>query len=106
MAPNLPRRAIITVTSAQAPLHGGNPTGMFISEAMHPYNVFKKAGFEVDLSSETGSYHVDWLSEQPDFLNGSDVTEWTDLKSEFRQKLSHMLKAENVDSSKVSVSRA
>ena len=78
---------------------------MFISEAMHPYNVFKEAGFEVDLASETGSYYVDWLSEQPDFLNGSDVPEWTDLESEFRQKLSHMLKAEDVNPSKVSVAR-
>jgi putative intracellular protease/amidase len=44
----LPRRAITTVTPATAPLHEGNPTGMFVSEALHPFQVFRKAGFEVD----------------------------------------------------------
>lgn len=101
MAPSIPRRALIAVTSAEAPLHQGHPTGVFIGEAMHPFNVFRSAGFEVDISSETGKYHVDWLSEQPSFLNGDDVTEWKDLNSEFRKKLDHMPKAEDVDSSKV-----
>jgi putative intracellular protease/amidase len=104
MAPNPPRRALIAVTSAQAPLHGGDhPTGLFIGEAMHPFNVFTKAGFEVDLASETGKYYVDWLSEQPSFLSGNDVTEWEDLKSDFRQKLDNMTKAEDLDSSKVNL---
>jgi hypothetical protein len=59
--------------------------------------------FEVDFASEAGKYYVDWLSEQPSFLAGSDVTEWNDLNSEFRKKkLDHMPKAEDVDSSKVS----
>lgn len=102
MGPNLPRRALIAVTSAHAPLHQGHPTGLFIGEAMHPFNVFTKAGFEVDLASETGKYYVDWLSEQPSFLNGSDVPEWNDLQSAFREKLDHMPKAEDVDSSRVS----
>jgi len=70
---------------------------------MHPFNVFTKAGFEVDLTSETGKYYVDWLSEQPSFLAGADITEWNDLKSAFRQKLDNMPKAEDIDSSKVSL---
>ena len=76
---------------------------MFIGEALHPFNVFRKAGFEVDLASETGKYSVDWLSEQPAFLNGSAVSQWNDLHSEFREKLDHMPKAEELDSSKVSL---
>jgi len=100
MAPNLPRRVLIAVTSAQAKLHGEHQTGVFIGEALHPFNVFTKAGFEVDFASETGKYYVDWLSEQPTFLAGSAVTEWNDLNSEFRKKLDHMPKAEDVDSSK------
>jgi putative intracellular protease/amidase len=32
----------------------GHTTGVFIGEALHPYNVFTAAGFEVDLASETG----------------------------------------------------
>lgn len=103
MVSNLPRCALIAVTSAEAPLHEGHPTGMFIGEALHPFNVFRKAGFEVDLASETGKYSVDWLSEQPAFLNGSAVSQWNDLHSEFREKLDHMPKAEELDSSKVSL---
>ena len=103
MVSNLPRCALIAVTSAEAPLHEGHPTGMFIGEVLHPFNVFRKAGFEVDLASETGKYSVDWLSEQPAFLSGSAVSQWNDLHSEFREKLDHMPKAEELDSSKVSL---
>ena len=59
-----PRRAIIAVTSAHASLFDGkHTTGLFIGEALHPFNVFKKAGFEVDFVSVTGKYTPDWLSE-------------------------------------------
>ena len=100
MAP-LPRRVLIAVTGATAILHGEHKTGLWINEAMHPYNVFIEAGFEVDLSSETGKYHVDWMSEQPGSLEGADDKEWNDLNSGFRKKIDNMPKAENLDSSKV-----
>lgn len=86
----LPRRAIISITSATAPLHEGHATGLFISEALHPYNVFKSAGFEVDLVSEKGTYVADWLSLQPDFLSGEDKAQYEDLNGEFRKKLDNM----------------
>ncbi|KAL7796284.1 class I glutamine amidotransferase-like protein [Trichoderma afarasin] len=90
MAP-LPKRAVITVTSAKADLFNGKETtGVFISEALHPFRVFRDAGFEVDLVSETGKYTPDWLSLQADFLNGSDKEMYDDLQSEFRQKLDNM----------------
>jgi D-lactate dehydratase len=98
---SLPRRALIAVTSASAPLHGDNLTGFFISEGMHPYNVFVKAGFEVDFVSEKGTYVPDWLSQQPDFLNGDDKKVWEDVNSEFRTKLDGMLRSDQVDPSKV-----
>lgn len=95
-----PRRAIISVTSAHAPLHHGNETGLFISEALHPFNVFKNAGFEVDLVSTTGTYVPDWLSLQPDFLPENDRKQWEDINGEFRKKLDNMMKPEGVDASK------
>ncbi|KAI1171933.1 class I glutamine amidotransferase-like protein [Nemania sp. FL0916] len=86
-----PRRALIAVTSAQATLfEGKETTGLFIGEALHPFQVLRAAGFEVDLASETGSYTPDWLSQQPDFLNGADLATWEDQNSEFRQKLDNM----------------
>ncbi|KAJ3547470.1 hypothetical protein NM208_g1495 [Fusarium decemcellulare] len=69
-----PRRALISITSAKATLfQGTETTGLFITEALHPYNVLTAAGFEVDLASETGTYTADWLSQQPDFLKGDDL---------------------------------
>ena len=100
--PSLPRRAIIAVTSATAPLHNGEPTGLFISEALHPYNVFTSAGFEVDLVSERGTYVADWLSLQDSFLNGEDKKQWEDVDGEFRRKLDHMPDVHTIDGSKVS----
>lgn len=94
------RKALISITSASATLfQGKETTGLFISEALHPYNVLTAAGFEVDLASETGSYTADWLSQQPDFLNGKDLETWNDLNSDFRKKLDNMPKAADVDGS-------
>ncbi|KAK1624553.1 class I glutamine amidotransferase-like protein [Colletotrichum phormii] len=95
---SLPRRALISITSAHGTLFGGKETtGLFISEALHPYNVLRAAGFEVDLASESGAYTPDWLSSQPDFLHGEDLKIWNDTKSEFRTKLDNMPKAADLD---------
>lgn len=92
-----PRRAIIAITSAHAPMYPeGKETGLFITEAMHPFNAFRKAGFEVDLVSETGSYQPDWLSEQKDWLKDDDLRVWQDHDSDFRKKLDHLLKPADV----------
>ncbi|KAI7973913.1 hypothetical protein EIK77_001324 [Talaromyces pinophilus] len=100
----LPRKAIISITSAQATLFNGKETtGLFIGEALHPFNVFTAAGFEVDLVSETGTYIADWLSQQPDFLNGDDLKTWNDQTSAFRKKLDNMPKAADVDASQYGV---
>ncbi|KAM0350587.1 hypothetical protein ACHAPU_003071 [Fusarium lateritium] len=96
-----PRRALISITSATATLFNGKETtGLFVTEALHPYNVLTAAGFEVDLASELGTYTPDWLSQQPDFLNGDDLATWNDVNSDFRKKLDNMPKASEVDASK------
>lgn len=88
-----PRRAIIAVTSAHAPLYPeGKETGLFITEALHPYKVFREAGFEVDLVSETGTYQADWLSSTKKWLPEEDRKIWEDESSEFRKKLDAGLK--------------
>jgi putative intracellular protease/amidase len=94
---SLPRRAVIAIISATAPLHNGNPTGLFISEALHPYQVFTAAGFEVDLVSEEGTYVPEWLSLQPDFLAGEDKQQWENLNGSFRQKIDNMPDVSTID---------
>lgn len=103
MAP--PRRALIAITSAHAPLYPeGKETGLFITEALHPFNVFRAAGFEVDLISETGKFSEDWLSTTEDWLKGEDKKVYEDKSSEFRKKLDNdVLKPADVDASKVSL---
>ncbi|KAK8054942.1 class I glutamine amidotransferase-like protein [Apiospora rasikravindrae] len=91
MAP--PKKALIAVTSAHAPLYpDGKETGLFITEALHPYEVFQKAGFEVDLASETGQYQPDWLSQQKDWLSDAERAVWEDHAGGFRSKLDNLLK--------------
>ncbi|KAH7138777.1 class I glutamine amidotransferase-like protein [Dendryphion nanum] len=86
MAQTLPRRVLIAITSASATLNP-HKTGVFIGEALHPYNVFIRAGFEVDIASETGSWSEDWLSLQPGFLTEEERKQYDDKGSEFRRKL-------------------
>jgi D-lactate dehydratase len=97
----LPRRAVVAITSATAPLHEGNPTGLFIIEALHPFQVFKAAGFEVDFVSEKGTYVADWLSLQPSFLSGDDKEQWEDENGEFRQKVDNMPSVSSIDGKNV-----
>lgn len=95
MAP--PRKALIAITSAHAPLYPeGKETGLFITEALHPFKVFRKAGFEVDLVSETGTYQADWLSTTKDWLPNEDRKVYEDHASEFRSKLDKLLKPSDV----------
>jgi hypothetical protein len=95
---SLPRRALITLTSAHAELFegGGHTTGVFIGEALHPYNVFKTAGFEVDIASEKGTWTEDWLSLQPGFMSTEEREQYDDKNSEFRREMDANVKAVDV----------
>ncbi|KAG2420102.1 hypothetical protein HFD88_004901 [Aspergillus terreus] len=62
-----------------------------ITEALHPFEVFRQAGFEVDLVSETGTYQPDWFSQQKNWLSDQDHAVWEDHSTEFRSKLDRPL---------------
>jgi putative intracellular protease/amidase len=74
MKPNLPRKALISLTGHSAPFYAdGRVNGIFYTEVSHPYQALTKAGFEVDLASETGTFVVDTYSLDKQFLNEEDV---------------------------------
>lgn len=72
-ATDLPRKALIALSSFDGAIFpDGSKTGVFFTEALHPYEVLTQAGFEVDFASETGTYAFDEFSLLPPFLVGSD----------------------------------
>jgi len=91
------RKALISITSYYGLLFpDGTKTGLFYIEAFHPYDVLTKAGFEVDLASETGTYGLDDLSLTEPFLNGADKAAFDDPKHPFNVKLKALKKASDV----------
>ncbi|KAK2812834.1 hypothetical protein FQN50_001163 [Emmonsiellopsis sp. PD_5] len=70
---DLPRKALIAVTSAHPPFYmDGKKTGLFYSEGLHPYEELSKAGFEVDIASETGTFGWDEHSLEKHYLSSED----------------------------------
>ncbi len=100
MFKTLPRRALISVSSFQGAIFpDGSKTGVFFTEALHPFEVLTAAGFEVDFASETGTFGFDEFSLTPPFLAGSDKAVHEDRNSPFMVKLtSHCMKASDVNS--------
>ena len=97
MATTLPRKALISITSYTGVLFAdGENTGLFYIEALHPYEVLTRAGFEVDLASETGEYGIDALSTRDQFLVGSDKETFHNPDHPFNVKLKQLKKASDL----------
>src|SRR5215475_995195 len=89
----LPRKALIAISSFHGAIYpGGHKTGLFYTEALHPYEVLTEAGFEVELASETGTFGLDEVSPTDPFLSGSDKAILKDAKHPFNVKLNSQLK--------------
>jgi hypothetical protein len=57
MSKDLPRKPVISISSFTGAIYPrGRKTGPFFTEALHPFEVLTKAGFEVDLATEVGSF--------------------------------------------------
>jgi putative intracellular protease/amidase len=93
MSKSLPRKALISISSFNGAIYaGGRKTGLFYTEALHPFEVLTEAGFEVDLASETGTYGMDAISVTPPFLSGSDDAVLNNPKHPFNMKLNSQLR--------------
>src|SRR5580692_5693002 len=93
MSRNLPRRALISASSFNGAIYpDGHRTGLFYTEALHPFEVFTQAGFEVDLASETGKFGLDDVSLTDPFLSGSDKAIFNNPKHPFNIRLNSQLR--------------
>jgi putative intracellular protease/amidase len=96
---NLPRRALIALSSYTGAIFpDGSKTGVFFTEALHPFEVLTAAGFEVDFASETGTYAFDQFSLLQPFLAGSDEAVYENANHPFMVKMtSQVMKASNLE---------
>lgn len=91
-------KALLAITSYNETFYeDGTKTGVFVVEALHPYNLLIENGFEVDFVSDTGSYGWDEHSLDPDFLNGEDKKVFDDKNSGFIKGMNLAKKPEEVN---------
>ncbi len=93
MSTALPRKALISISSYHGVIYpDGTKTGLFYTEALHPFEVFTAAGFEVDLATETGTFGLDDLSLTERFLAGDDKAVFQNPQHPFNVQLNSQLK--------------
>src|SRR5499427_75658 len=93
MPKTVPRKALIAISSFHGAIYpSGGKTGLFFTEALHPFEVLTQAGFEVDLATETGTFGLDDLSLTSQFLAGDDKSVFENPKHPFNVKLNSQLK--------------
>lgn len=99
------QRALIAVTSYNGVFYDdGKRTGLYWSEALHPYDVFRAAGMEVDVASETGTMGYDEHSIEGAGLDPESKAAWEDANNPLKAALkNNLLKASEVDPSKYRV---
>lgn len=84
----LPKKVALAVTSYHGPLYDdGAKTGAFYSEVLHPFEAFTKAGYAVDIVSETGSFGWDEHSLHPDFAPEAELARSKDPNDPFAKAL-------------------
>lgn len=81
----------------------GAKTGVFATEAIHPFEVFKAKDFDVQFVSETGEFGWDEHSLSDDFLKGDDRDILNNPKSEFNISLKQIKKASDINPAEYSI---
>lgn len=91
-------KALLAITSYNGKFYDdGTKTGVFVVEALHPYEVLVKNGFEVDFVSHTGSFGWDEHSLAPDFLSAEEKAIIEDPNSPFMKGMNLAKKPEDVN---------
>ncbi|ANB14073.1 Hsp31p [Sugiyamaella lignohabitans] len=94
----LPKKVLLAVTSFHDKFYpDGRSTGAFYSEALHPYEVLAKHGFEFVVVSENGDYGWDSISLAEPFLTPEEVKVSKDTTSPLNVAFKNIKKASEVD---------
>lgn len=99
------KRALLVVTSDNTQFYDdGKKTGLYWAEAIHPYNVYTKAGYDVDVVSETGSVFLDEHSIADDAMDEESKAAWHDASNPLKKVIEGgVLKPSEVDPSKYGI---
>ncbi|ODV66819.1 hypothetical protein HYPBUDRAFT_152875 [Hyphopichia burtonii NRRL Y-1933] len=93
-------KAAIAITSYNDKFYeDGAKTGLFLTEALHPFEYFRLQGIEVDFVSETGKFGYDEHSLGEAFLNGDDLAIYQNPHSEFNVTIKNLKAASEVNAS-------
>lgn len=91
-------KVLLAITSYNQPFYeDGAKTGLFASEAIHPFEAFKAKGFDVDFVSETGEFGYDEHSLAENFLDGDIKDIYENKKSEYNINLKQLKKASDIN---------
>ncbi|SCV02302.1 LAMI_0G17700g1_1 [Lachancea mirantina] len=98
------KKALIAISSYNDVFYSdGAKTGVFVVEAMHPYDAFTEKGIEVDFVSESGTFGYDEHSLASDFLNGKDLKAYEDKSSGFCKGINSVKKPNEVNAEDYSI---
>jgi len=94
-------RILLVITSATPTMADGKPTGWYWSEVYWPYKVFTDAGYNVDVTSLTGSggpdYHSVNLTDQLMQFEISALAAWRDQSYPLHALVNRPMKADQVN---------
>lgn len=93
----LPQKVLLAITGANEELGSMGKVGLFLSESLHPFLAFTKAGYDVDFVSENGEYHIDSHSLEKPFLSDEDAKIYNDPEHPYSKKLKSVKKASDVN---------
>lgn len=92
-------KALIAITSYNDVFYqDGARTGVFFVEALHPYQVLREKGVDVDFVSATGKFGWDEHSLSKDFLSGNDREVFEKPDSSFMKAIHNVKKPSELNS--------
>lgn len=93
-------KVLIAVTSYNDVFYqDGLKTGLYFTEAYHPFEKFVEAGYEIQFVSETGTWGYDEHSIVENQLDPKDFAAFADKKSAFNVAIGQIKKASEINAS-------